>query len=140
MPSPVPGTGPKGRRGSVPIKISKTTPCKVAPGSTVCILKAASTPFLTCRANQRQYSIIAPLIELAAALPDNGLPPQRAFCVGAGIASIRCQVAQPGKKLAPRLDGARTRQQRHRRIDTRHEEDRFSLVRTLDAFAAIADP
>src|SRR3954462_4309833 len=97
-------------------------------------------PFLTCRANQRQYSIIAPFIELAAALPDNGLPPQRAFCVGSGIASIRCQVAQPGKKHAPRLDGARTRQQRHLWIDTRHEEDRLSLVRTLDAFAAIADP
>src|SRR4051812_26708052 len=50
------------------------------------------------------------------------------------------RLLSPERKLAPRLDGARTRQQRHLRIDTRHEEDRFSLVRTLDAFAAIADP
>jgi hypothetical protein len=52
MPFLVLGTKPQGRRGSVPIKISKTTPCKVAGGMN------ATKNNLTRRANQRHFFII----------------------------------------------------------------------------------
>jgi hypothetical protein len=55
---------------SLPTKISKTTPCKVTGGRWHGCFTGAN--ILTCRANQRQHSIIAQFVKPPMALPISG--------------------------------------------------------------------
>src|ERR1700730_11879543 len=61
------GWQPRADGLSLPTKISKTTPCKVTGGRWHGCFTRAN--ILTCRANQRQHSIIAQFVKPPMALP-----------------------------------------------------------------------